>query len=731
MPRLLIVSNRLPIRVTRSGDALHVRRDTSDLATGLALPRDRSGGLWVGWPGVDGDAAVRAALAPGLERLRMVPVWLDAEEARRFDQGFASGVLWPVFHYLLDQVPLRVPDWDAYARVNARYADVVLALHRPGDVVWVHDHHLMLVPQLLRARVPEASIGFFLHTPFPTSEVVRILTARDCLLEGVLGADLIGFHTAAYVRHFASSLLRILGIATDVDRALVGDRTVRLGVFPMGVDPDRFARLAADATVAAEVRALRQPPEPAVLVGVDRFDGTTGVPRRLAALETLLETAPELRERVRLLQVVVPPRAPRGAYRAFRRRVDEAVGRLNARFGTARWTPVECAWRRLADRDLVALYRAADVMLVTPVRDGPTLMAKEFVAARTDGDGVLVLSEFAGAATELAEAVLVNPYDVDETADALRRAVALAEGERRARMQALRKRVLGRDVHAWAQGFLDALADASVREERPALAATGRDLDRLSARMAGARSLLLLLDYDGTLVPFAPVPEMAMPDDELLGLLRALAARPGTHVHVVSGRTRGTMDRWLGALSIGLHAEHGFWSRPEGGGEWRSVPPPPSDWRARVLPILEHFAARTPGSLVEEKSASIAWHYRMAEPEYGATQANELRLHLTELLSNAPVEILIGDKVIEVRAHGVNKGTVVAPLLAALPEGTLAVAFGDDRTDEDLFAALPQGGVAVHVGRGPTRAALRVARVADARRLLARLAPEPRRAAGS
>ncbi|HLK10017.1 MAG TPA: bifunctional alpha,alpha-trehalose-phosphate synthase (UDP-forming)/trehalose-phosphatase [Candidatus Binatia bacterium] len=720
MSRLLLVANRLPVTVAPGGaQGPLVRRSTGGVATGLRSLHERSGGLWIGWPGrADVEPPARAALERRLAELRTVPVWLDPGEARRFYEGFANGVLWPLFHYLLDPMPLHVQGWDAYERVNARFADAVAAHHRPGDLVWVHDYQLMLVPRLVRERLPQARIGYFLHVPFPASEVFRILPARDRLLEGVLGADLIGFHTAAYMRHFASSLLRVLGLATDVDRVEIEGRTVRLGVFPMGIDPARFAALAEDARVAAEVRALRAPGDAALLVGIDRLDYTKGIPRRLLAFEVLLRDHPNLRGRVRLVQVAVPSRTNVGAYQDFRRQVDEMVGRLNGAFGTPRWVPVHYVYRGISERELVALYRAADVMLVTPVRDGMNLVAKEFVAARTDGDGVLVLSEFAGAAAELAEAVLVNPYDVDATADALRRALGLSEDERRARVQALRKRVVRYDVHHWARSFLEALEDASAHRatSTPAATAAGH-VARLVGRMRAAERLVLLLDYDGTLVPFAGVPDLATPDEALLSLLRALAARPRTEVHVVSGRSRETMERWLGALPVGLHAEHGFWSRRPGG-LWTAPPVPTMEWRERVLAILEHFAARTPGSLVEEKTVSLAWHYRMTEPEFGTRQANELRLHLTELLSNAPVEILPGEKVVEVRPHGMHKGAIVAPILAQASPGTLAVAVGDDRTDEDLFAALPPGALAIHVGPAASRASVRLGGVAEVRRLL-------------
>jgi trehalose 6-phosphate synthase/phosphatase len=455
---------------------------------------------------------------------------------------------------------------------------------------------------------------------------------------------------------------------------------------------------------------------------VDRLDYTKGIPRRLLAFETLLQRHPELRGKIRLVQVAVPSREKVEAYREFREEVDALVGRIHGEFATPTWSPVHYLYRGLSKPEIVALYRAAEAVLVTPLRDGMNLVAKEFVASRTDGDGVLVLSELAGAASELSEAVRVNPYDIDRTAEALHRALTMPEEERRTRMAILRERVVGHDVHRWASTFVAQLESAAAAGSSMRLS----PLPALKAAIERARQapyLFALLDYDGTLVSFAPTPELASPDPEIHALLARLAARPRTEVHIVSGRKRETLERWFGTLPVGLHAEHGFWSRPPGG-TWTGAEVHDGRWREAARAILRDFTDRTPGALVEEKTAGYAWHYRSSDPEYGAAQARELSVHLSALLSNSPVEILQGDKVVELRPHGIDKSRGARQALARRPDGAVVLAMGDDRTDEDLFAALPPGSISIHVGPSESRATLRVADVRAARAFLAEIASD-------
>ncbi|MCU0698802.1 MAG: bifunctional alpha,alpha-trehalose-phosphate synthase (UDP-forming)/trehalose-phosphatase [Myxococcaceae bacterium] len=729
MARTLIVSNRLPVTVSLSGEAPTVERSSGGLATGLKSVHRPGESLWVGWPGFAGapPLSARSALDARFDALGVVPVTLEADEVERYYEGYCNGVLWPLFHGFPGQLPLEVPHFPLYRAVNERFADTVARLWRPGDVVWVHDYQLLLVPRLVRERCPDARIGFFLHIPFPPADIFRTLPAREALLEGVLAADLVGFHTASYLRNFASSALHVLGAEAGFDGVQHGAWTTQLGVFPMGIDAQAFDAVARTPAVDALVAEARADAGLRLLVGIDRLDYTKGIPRRLLAYERLLADHPALRGKVRLVQVAVPSRTNVDAYAEFRTTVDALIGRINGRFGTPAWAPVHYVYRNLSEPEVVALYRAADVMLVTPIRDGMNLVSKEFVASRVDGDGVLVLSEFAGAADELAEALHANPYDVEGLAQTCARALELPEAERRARMKTLRRRVASGTVERWASRFLETLRAPTPPGPSASRAPSPRRAIETTARaLAAAPSLVLLLDYDGTLVPFTEVPDLARPDQPVLTLLAQLARRPHTSVHVVSGRSRDTLEAWLGHLPLGLHAEHGFFSRAAGAQAWTSHAPVDDGWRPRALELLEDFAARTPGSLVEEKRSGLAFHFRAADREFGPRQANELKAHLSTLFANAPVEVLSGDQVVELRPHGAHKGQVVPRVLAAAPPDALVAAFGDDRTDEDLFKALPVGGVAVHVGPLPSVAPVRIGSVTEVRRFLTALASSER-----
>jgi trehalose 6-phosphate synthase/phosphatase len=659
------------------------------------------------------------AVLAEIERLRLVPVELTARDVQLYYTGFSNGVLWPHFHYLLDRVPIEGADWDAYIRVNRLFADAALPAARAGHLVWVHDYQLMLVPELIREQVPEARIGFFLHIPFPAPDVFRLLPWRTELLKGLLGADLVGFHTAAYSRHFAIALRQLLDVEVSGEHAWFRGRPIRIGSFPMGVDVARFETLGNSPAVARRLDSIRRDVGARdLLVGVDRLDYTKGIPRRLLAFERFLARYPHRRETVRFIQVAVPSRGEVSEYRDFKRTVNEIVGRINSTTSTIGSVPLHYLHRSVSDDTLAALYRAAAVMLVTPLKDGMNLVSKEFVATRTDEDGVLILSEFAGAADELGDALIVNPYDIDVVATAIETALTMPADERRTRMRSLRQRVSASTVHDWVRRFTRELELQSRSSVDLPTVLTGERMLRLATELQQAPRLALLLDYDGTLVRVEDTPDLARPDAALIRLLDTLARCPTVDLHIVSGRGRTTLEEWLGQLPLTLWAEHAMWRREPKVGTWQAAFEHDPAWKVVVQQVMQRAVSRTPGSVVEDKGDTLAWHYRLSDPLYAEEEAARLRTAIADVFPYGDIEAIVGRKVVEARPAGAHKGLAVAAVRGEIA-GVRLVAIGDDRTDEDMFAAaLAAGGVAISVGDHDSRARLHVTGTADVRRFL-------------
>jgi trehalose 6-phosphate synthase/phosphatase len=708
MKNVAIVALRLPVRVRMKDGQATLVPSVGGVATGLLRvlpPRKRR---WIGWSGssepVDQETAEQIRLE--LERQRLAAVPLDPREAAGFHAGYANRVLWPVFHSMPDRLPMRIEAWDQYRAANARFAAAVLQHSRHDELIWVHDYQLMLVPHLVRAARPAAPIAFFLHIPFPPSDIFRLLPQRRELLEGVLGADQIAFHTADYRSNFVQSLRLHLGIRTTRDDLIrVRGRTVRLEVAPMGIDVERIERLSERGMANGLVDSFRDGPGTLLMAGVDRLDYTKGIPRRLLAIESLLKRYPRWRGNVALVQVAVPSRGDVAAYRAYAQETEQLVGRINGEFGTAQWTPIRYLNRAMSPAEVAALFRASRIGLVTPIRDGMNLVAKEYVAACTDEDGVLVLSELAGAAAELVEAMIVNPYDVDATADRIHDSLRMSARERKERMRALRRRVRQNDIGTWARQLLHDLG-----RRRPPAPTQRAALQATLDTVARARNVTLFLDYDGTLVPFIVPPEAAMPSTAVRALVRRLARREGTSPWILSGRDRAFLERALGATGVGLIAEHGAWMRRPGQRRWRRLVDKPVSakaWRPEALRLMRLAESRSPGSRIERKSLGVVWHWRGVSPSIGARRAESLAVELRSRLPQS-ADVLVGDHVIEVRPRGIDKGSVAARLRREAPDRSAIVAIGDDLTDEDMFRALDPDDVTIHVGMRSTRARFRV-----------------------
>ncbi|GAA4381149.1 bifunctional alpha,alpha-trehalose-phosphate synthase (UDP-forming)/trehalose-phosphatase [Hymenobacter koreensis] len=723
MTRTIIVSNRLPTKVLRTDDGLAFKPSEGGLATGLGSIYKAEGNVWVGWPGMFvEDAAEQEFVTEQLRADSMAPVFLTESEIRDYYEGFSNETLWPTFHYFSQYAVYDAATWEAYVAVNEKFCQAVLAQSGPDDTIWVHDYQLLLLPQMLRKARPQATIGFFLHIPFPSYEMVRALPWRTQLLEGMLGADLIGFHTFSYMRHFLSSVSQLLGLPTVNGQIDTPTRSVQVDAFPMGIDYQRFADAAASEAAQQHEQVYREALHGArIVLSIDRLDYTKGIAERLRAFELLLQRFPEWRGQVSLIMVVVPSRDQVAQYQALKEEIDELVGRINAQYRTIAWSPIQYFYRSFPLEELAALYRMADVGLVTPIRDGMNLVAKEFIASKLDRRGVLILSERAGAARELSDALLINPSDTDQLVQTLHDALVMPEEEQTQRMAEMQALVRRYDVFAWTQLFMSQLTEAKARQRNLAtvpLAPTVRE--QLVEDYNEASHRLLLLDYDGSLMPFHSNPQRAKPDPELRLLLRALTDIPQNRVVIISGRNRDTLQDWLGHLPLDIIAEHGVWLRAAGD-DWSLFQELRADWKQRIGPVLELYVSRTAGSFIEEKDFSLVWHYRRADAELGSLRARELTRHLSFLSANTDLQVLEGDKVVEIKHAGVNKGTAAARWLNTY-QPDFILALGDDRTDEDTFQAMPPSAYTVKVGPAPrSQARFHVPRTADVRDLLRKL----------
>ncbi len=725
MGKLITISNRLPFSFGKKHGRLSLESSAGGLATGLRSFYRSRPSAWIGWPGLPESKITpedEKQIVKNLAVESCRPVFLSGHEIDQYYHGFSNKTVWPLFHYFPLYADYKKNYWAVYKRVNEKFCQAALEVAAAGDEIWIHDYHLLLLPALIKERLPSVSVGFFLHIPFPSFEIFRLMPWREEILRGMLGADLAGFHTFRYAHHFLDSIRHLLQYDHTNWLVNTGSRLVKVEAFPMGIDYERFNSVVAAAEVQEEIGRIRKKlTGRKIILSVDRLDYTKGIPQRLEAFELFLEKNPDFREKVTLIMVAVPSRTAVETYARLKSRVDELVGRINGRYGTLGWIPIWYHYRSFPMKSLAAYYHAADVALVTPLRDGMNLIAKEYVATQTDQSGVLILSEMAGSSKELGDAILVNPNNQEEVAEAINQALRMPEEEKRSRMENMQKRLSRFTVLRWADEFMAELQ--KIRKIQAELAERRLD-ERIEKRMDDeyrrAKRALLLLDYDGTLVGFAPRPEHAAPDEELKSLLRSLSRQTKNKVVVISGRTRKTLADWLGELEIGLIVEHGAWIWERGLG-WTLLEPAQNTWKNEVKEVLNQYVDRTPGASLEEKDFSLALHYRKVDPEIAPLRIRDVKEDLLTIASELNLEVLEGSKVLEVRNPGINKGRAALRLVSG-KKWDFILAVGDDRTDEDLFAVLPESAYSIKVGVGPTRARYSLDNVAAVLNLLKKLA---------
>lgn len=731
MNKTIIVSNRLPLQINIEDNSLLIKPSVGGLATGMKSVHEDGNGIWIGWSGLteeELDKDLSNQVKKEVTKAKCATVPLTQDDVDKFYFGFSNKTLWPLFHYFMEYTEFENDQWEAYKTVNQKFANVVLENINDGDTVWVHDYQLLLLPKLIKDKKPNTTIGFFLHIPYPSYEIFRTFPWREELLHGMLGADLLGFHTYDYERHFLSSVKRILRLDVQFNEISYLDRVVKVDSFPMGIDYKKFhnaalSHLNQSNTEKSELQKrlddhIQAGPDTKLILSIDRMDYTKGIPNRIRAFEYFLNKYPQFKEKVRLVMLAVPSRSDVPQYQKLKRDTDELVGRVNGEFSTVSWTPIWYFYRSMPFENLIDLYTSSQIALITPVRDGMNLVAKEYVATRVNQDGVLILSEMAGASKEMNEALLINPNNFEQIAETLKTAIEMPESEQNKRMKILQKRLERYSVEKWAEEFIKSLND--TKKIGKTIVAKKMDENNRSIMISDfkkSKRKLFFLDYDGTLVGFKDNPQDAKPDEKLFHLLDQLNQIENTDVVIVSGRDRETFEEWFADKSYNLITDHGVWLKAKND-DWQMLEILKNNWMDNIQPILQTFVDRTPGTFIELKKYSLAWHYRKADPELAQIRTMELNTVLTSLISNNDLSVLKGNKVIEIKSSSVNKGRATSRWLTKANYDFI-FAIGDDWTDEYMFDDLPENTYSVKVGFKKTKAKYYVKDTDKVRDLLA------------
>ena len=691
--KLYIISNRLPVTINEDKKVCHAN---GGLATAMhsylcASTAERfSETKWVGVPGCSRGTwhAVQDELRN--PHFNYVPVFAGRQQYEGYYNGFSNSVLWPLFHYFPSYAVYADETYRAYKQVNELFVDALRQELSAGDTVWIHDYHLLPLAQLLRKEFPDLTIGLFLHIPFPSYELFRLLPTQwqTDLLQGMLGADLIGFHTIDYASHFLRCVEKVVGKTHQNHVIQHENRLVTVDVFPISIAYQKFADGYNDEKVVAKRFLLQeQLKEKKIIFSVDRLDYTKGILYRLKAYVHFLKENAMYRGHVVFVLVLAPSRDNIPRYAERKKMIDEYVGRINSRLGTVGWVPVIYLYKNMDFQEMVSLYTTCHLAMATPLRDGMNLVAKEFVATRQDGEGVLLLSEMAGASHELTGALMVNPNDVFSMAQKIKIGLEMPEEEQRERLSGMQKRLASYTVVDWAHDFLNQLK--STKQKQSSFQVKILDAFEKTALLDDYRTAekrLLLLDYDGTLASFQKSPELAVPTQQMVALLKNLGEAEESDVYLISGRNSDWLEKYFGDLPLHLVAEHGAKYKPKGE-EWLTDASAEDEWKDEIRLLMEGYVKRCAHSFIEEKEFSLVWHYRNANVEQGYLRAFELGAELNEHTATSNLQVMMGNRIVEVRMRGLSKGSFTEKLVRQ-DNYDFIFAAGDDRTDEDMFRVL-------------------------------------------
>ncbi|KAF8364836.1 hypothetical protein HHK36_033189 [Tetracentron sinense] len=737
--RRIIVANQLPLRAQRDSEGKKWCFEWDKDALVLQLKDGFSEDVEVVYVG-----CLKAEIDPSeqddvahflLEKFRCVPTFLPVEIQNMFYHGFCKHYLWPLFHYMLPISPnhgARFDQalWQAYLKANKIFADKIMEVINPDeDYVWVHDYHLMLLPTFLRKRFHRVKLGFFLHSPFPSSEIYRTLPVREEILRSLLNSDLIGFHTFDYARHFLSCCSRMLGLGYKSKWGYIGleyyGRTVSIKILPVGIHMGQLESVLSLPTTAEKVQDLKKRFEgKIVMLGVDDMDMFKGISLKFLALGQLLEQHPELKGRVVLVQIANPARSRGRDVQEVQNETHLFAKEINQKYGKPGYDPIIFITRPVSTQEKAAFYAISECVVVNAVRDGMNLVPYEYTICRqgspvldkalgidgsnTPRKSMIIASEFIGCSPSLSGAIRVNPWNIDAVLDAMNLAITMPEVEKQMRHEKHYKYVSSHDVSYWARSF-DQDLERACREHFSRrcwgigfglsfrVVALGPNFRKLSVEhIASAykktNSRLILLDYDGTMMPQASVDKT--PSNEVISVLNCLCSDPKNIVFIVSGRGKESLGKWFSPCEkLGISAEHGYFTRWNRESPWESyMLVTDFDWKKIAEPVMEHYTEATDGSSIEQKESALVWHHQEADPDFGSWQAKELLDHLENVLANEPVVVKRGQYIVEVKPQGISKGKVVENLISTIlslgkpPDFVLCI--GDDRSDEDMFDSI-------------------------------------------
>lgn len=705
--RIIIAAYRLPFRLVRKKEEYYTVQNSGGLVSAILslsdkMNKNNNSSVKILWAGTGDSQLEKEDVYPGV---RLIPVAIPRKVNDKYYGGFCNDTIWPLFHYFPSRTVYDPAYFDAYVTANKLFFDKLKDIIQPGDFIWIHDYQLFLLPEMIRQSFPKADIGFFLHIPFPSYEVFRLLPRkwREMILEGMAGADVVGFHTNDYTQYFLRSVKRTLGYNIEQNFIHSGERLCKADTFPIGIDFAKFHDACIDPkTNQQKIKIRKYLPETKLIFSVDRLDYSKGFLFRLKAFEKFLEQHPEWHFRVVFNMVVIPSRDNIQEYRDLKTEIEATVGRINGKYSTLNWRPLIYQYRSMPFNEMVAVYNISDVGFITPLRDGMNLVAKEYIACQREHFGMLVLSDMAGAAAELTSALLITPTDVEDIAETLHKALVMPEDEKERRIRKMQDRLRRYNVFTWTTDFFSQVD--LIKKEKKKIQVKYLD-DTISGNIIRqyheSRNRLFLFDYDGTLTPIVSLPHLAVMDQKTGDILTDIISDPGNKVIIISGRNREFMDEQFKGLNAVLIAEHGYFIKHPGE-EWSHNVEVDLSWKEKILPVLNDHVDRCSGSMVEDKYASLVWHYRNADEETALIRINELKDDLTEIMKYEPkLKVLEGNKVLEIKSILYDKGTIAGSIIQS-SKYDFILAMGDDITDEDLFRAVPDHGFTVRVGCNPT-----------------------------